>query len=59
MGSGPSWKGLGMPGEYWPAPYLIDRRGTIRDLHIGELHEGTPAWRSMAGLIDRLRRERG
>ncbi len=42
---------------YWPALYVIDRRGLIRDLHIGELHEGTPAWRSIVALIESLRRE--
>jgi len=44
--------------QYWPALYVIDRRGVIRDLHIGELHEGTPAWRSVVALIESLRRER-
>ena len=44
--------------HYWPALYVIDRRGVIRDLHIGELHEGTPAWRSVVALIESLRRER-
>jgi thiol-disulfide isomerase/thioredoxin len=43
--------------QYWPALYIIDRRGIIRTLHIGELHEGTDAWRSVVSLIEALRRE--
>ena len=43
--------------HYWPALYVIDRRGSIRDLHIGELHEGTTSWRALVALIERLRRE--
>jgi thiol-disulfide isomerase/thioredoxin len=43
--------------KYWPALYMIDRRGVIRDVHIGELHEDTPAWRAVVSLIDSLRRE--
>ena len=50
-----NWKAY--DNHYWPALYVIDRRGTIRDLHIGELHEGTLAWRSLVTLIERLRRE--
>lgn len=52
-----NWRAFG--NHYWPALYVIDRRGRIRDLHIGELHQDTPAWRTMIGLIERLRRERG
>jgi thiol-disulfide isomerase/thioredoxin len=44
--------------QYWPALYIIDRHGTIKLLHIGELHEGTEAWRSVVALIESLRRER-
>ncbi len=44
--------------HYWPALYIIDRRGMIRHLHVGELHEGTPAWGSLVALIERLRAER-
>lgn len=43
--------------HYWPALYVIDRRGTIRDLHIGELHEGTSSWRTLVALVERLRQE--
>src|SRR5437667_264888 len=41
--------------QYWPALYLIDRRGVIRKLHIGELHEGTPGWSETVSLVDSLR----
>ncbi|MBI1796987.1 MAG: redoxin domain-containing protein [Candidatus Eisenbacteria bacterium] len=44
--------------QYWPALYLIDRHGVIRDVHIGELHEGTDAWKSVLERIETLRREK-
>lgn len=43
--------------QYWPALYVIDRHGTIKLLHIGELHEETEAWRSVVALIETLRRQ--
>jgi thiol-disulfide isomerase/thioredoxin len=43
--------------RYWPALYVIDRRGMIRDVEAGELHEGTLEWRSLLTLVTRLRRE--
>jgi thiol-disulfide isomerase/thioredoxin len=43
--------------DYWPELYLIDRRGVIRDVHIGELHEGTEAWTRLLARIEELRRE--
>jgi alkyl hydroperoxide reductase subunit AhpC len=49
------WRAFG--NEYWPALYLIDRRGLIRETHIGELHEGTPAWDALLAKIEALRRE--
>jgi hypothetical protein len=45
--------------HYWPALYLIDKRGFIRHDHIGELHEGTPAWTELTALIDSLLTEPG
>jgi thiol-disulfide isomerase/thioredoxin len=44
--------------EYWPALYLMDRRGAVRWTHAGELHEGTPAWDELGRAIARLRGER-
>lgn len=32
------WRALG--NRYWPAYYLVDRRGSIRHVHVGETHEG-------------------
>lgn len=32
------WRAL--DNRYWPAYYLVDRRGVIRHLHVGETHEG-------------------
>ena len=45
--------------RYWPALYVIDRNGRIRDVEAGELHEGTLEWRSLVTLINQLRREKG
>jgi thiol-disulfide isomerase/thioredoxin len=45
--------------RYWPALYVIDRKGMIRDVEAGELHEGTLEWRSLVTLINQLRREKG
>lgn len=41
----------------WPALYLIDRHGRVRDVHVGELHVGTPAWRELNARIAQLRHE--
>ncbi len=43
--------------EYWPALYVIDKHGVIRDVHIGELHQGTREWDALVELVDRLRHE--
>ncbi len=43
--------------RYWPALYLIDKRGVIRSNHIGELHENTPDWTEFTALIDTLLKE--
>lgn len=32
------WRALN--NRYWPAFYLVDKRGMIRFLHVGETHEG-------------------
>ena len=29
-----------MRNRYWPSYYLIDKKGDIRFVHIGEMHEG-------------------
>ena len=33
------WRALN--NRYWPAYYLVDKRGVIRHLHVGETHAGT------------------
>lgn len=33
------WRAL--DNHYWPAYYLVDKRGVIRHLHVGETHAGT------------------
>jgi thiol-disulfide isomerase/thioredoxin len=44
--------------DYWPELYLIDRRGVIRHVHVGELHQGTEEWTQLLAKIEALRRER-
>ena len=51
------WRAFG--NRYWPALYLIDKRGRIRATHVGELHQGTPEWSELVTRIDALRREPG
>ena len=41
--------------HYWPAFYVLDRRGVVRHTHLGELHQGTPAWSEMLRVVDSLR----
>jgi thiol-disulfide isomerase/thioredoxin len=38
--------------RYWPALYLIDRKGVIRSTHVGELHVGTRAWNNFCAAIE-------
>ena len=38
--------------RYWPALYLIDRKGIVRATHVGELHVGTRAWNNFTAAID-------
>jgi thiol-disulfide isomerase/thioredoxin len=40
--------------HYWPAIYLLDRKGVIRYKHEGELHVGTAPWKEVTATIDRL-----
>ena len=52
-----AWNPFGC--EAWPTLFVIGRQGRVRDVHIGELHRGTPAWRRVTLLLDTLVRERG
>lgn len=47
-----TWRAFG--NHYWPALYLIDKRGVIRHTHIGELHIDTPDWQKMTAQIEAL-----
>jgi thiol-disulfide isomerase/thioredoxin len=38
------WNAIG--NRYWPAYYLIDRRGRVRALYVGETHAGDPQARA-------------
>ncbi len=50
-----TWNAFG--NHYWPAIYLIDKRGIIRYNSIGELHQNTAAWSEVTGLIETLLKE--
>ncbi len=52
---GSTWRSF--RNRYWPAFHLLDRRGAVRHVHVGELHVDTPAWRDLLARIDRLREE--
>jgi hypothetical protein len=40
--------------EYWPALYLVDRCGRIRERAIGEIHSGEPSGRRLEARIEEL-----
>lgn len=40
--------------RYWPAIYLIDKKGRIRRVQVGEVHEGDAAARSLERAIETL-----
>lgn len=46
------WRALG--NRYWPAVYLVDRQGTVRNVHIGEIHRGTDDARQIQLQIEDL-----
>ena len=51
------WDALGS--RSWPTIYLIDRRGSIRLVHVGEIHEGTAEALEIERLLARLIGEHG
>ncbi len=51
------WKALG--NRYWPAFYLIDKQGRIRDRFFGETHEGDGRARQIEKAVERLLNEQG
>jgi len=40
--------------RYWPAQYIIDKRGDIRAVHIGELHIGDNRYSEVTAIIEAL-----
>ena len=46
------WRALG--NRYWPAVYLVDREGRVRDLHVGETHSGTESAAAIEKVIEGL-----
>ncbi len=40
--------------HYWPALYLVDRKGTIRHLKIGEVHEGSREAKAFESVLKGL-----
>lgn len=47
-----TWRAFG--NRYWPAIYVLDKKGAVRYSHVGELHVGTGPWQEVTGSIDRL-----
>lgn len=49
-----AWRAFG--NHAWPALYLVGRDGAVVWRHVGELHEGTPAWNELLGRLAELGR---
>lgn len=49
------WRAL--RNEYWPAIYVVDARGQIRDRAFGEVHVGTGQDKDLSRLVERLLEE--
>jgi hypothetical protein len=46
------WRAL--DNEYWPAIYVVDGRGRIRERAVGEVHIGTGQDKSLSRLVEQL-----
>jgi len=46
------WNGL--RNEYWPAFYLVDKRGRVRQRAVGEMHQGAEDAARFEGSLQRL-----
>ena len=46
------WRAL--DNEYWPALYVVDKCGRIREQHTGEVHERESSGRSLESKIQEL-----
>ncbi len=49
------WKKLN--NRYWPAVYLVDRKGRIRHVHVGETHSGSAYAAEVERIIEGLLEE--
>lgn len=49
------WRAL--RNRYWPAYYIVDKKGNIRDAFIGETHEGDRRAKKIEKLIAKLLKE--
>ena len=49
------WRAL--RNKYWPAYYIVDKKGNIRDAFIGETHEGDRRAKKIEKLIAKLLKE--
>ncbi len=49
------WRAL--RNRYWPAYYIVDKKGNIRDAFIGETHEGDRRAKKIEKLITKLLKE--
>jgi len=50
------WRALN--NRYWPAFYVIDKKGQIRQVAIGEIHIGDRRDREMQQLVEKLLAEK-
>jgi hypothetical protein len=46
------WRAL--QNEYWPAIYIVDKNGDIRERAIGEIHIGTSEDKDLSRLVEKL-----
>ena len=51
------WKRLN--NRYWPTVYLVDRKGLVRHVHIGETHSGDGGAAEVERIIESLLEETG
>ena len=49
------WRALN--NEYWPAIYVVDGQGRIRDRAFGEVHVGTGQDKDLSRLVEKLLEE--
>ncbi len=45
--------------RYWPAQYILDKAGNIRQIHIGEVHIGDERYKKTKEIIEALLSEEG